>query len=152
VKALSRFAVMVIEYLNASGRPMIESPISFDPFEPGSESDPFRVRDLLEKLVRESIRDFKFREGDRQLGFLTSESIQEGIKRGKFGSARSEVQTCDVDLAIVNAWQAFEDKLFLLFVDEIEKFSLEDIVVLHPETSIKLIRLTALSGGYSFGS
>ncbi|HLO99119.1 MAG TPA: hypothetical protein VK171_11040 [Fimbriimonas sp.] len=143
---------MVIEYLNASGKSLIESPISFDPNELANESEPFRVRDLLEKLVRESVRDFKFRETDRQLGFLTSDSIQEGIKRGKLGSPRAETQTVDVDLAVANAWQAFEDKLYLLFVDESEKVSLDELVVLQPETSIKLIRLTALSGGFRFGS
>ena len=61
-------------------------------------------------------------------------------------TSREERQTVDADLAIGQALQAFEDGLFLLFVDEEEKKTLEDLVILTPETRIRVIRLTALAG------
>lgn len=122
------------------------APFGFEPdFDP-ADGSPYRVRDLIAKLVRESVRDFHHREGASAVAVLTNEAIAEGLRKGKFGRAREEAQAVDLDAATGQALQAFEDGLYLLFVDEEEKRSLEEAVYLRPETKITLIRLTALSG------
>lgn len=126
---------------------MIAQPFSFDPVWEGDESDPFRVRHLIEKLVAESVRDFRLRESDRPFAILTPAKIEEGLAKGKIGDGREERQDVDLDQAVSHALQAFEDRLYLLFVDKSEKKSLEEVVHLLPDTTVTIIRLTALAGG-----
>ena len=121
-------------------------PISIEPLDDHGDSAPFRVRHLLTKLVTESVRDFHLREKDRTFAFLTPEKIEQGQAKGKIGSPREEQQEVNLDNAIGQALQAFEDRLYLLFVDKIEKKKLDDLVRLQPDTEITIIRLTALAG------
>lgn len=122
------------------------APFGFEPDEEGAGGEIYRVRHLIAKLVQESVRDFHLREGESPLRVLTPEAIEEGLRKGKFGRAREERQRVDLDQATGQALQAFEDGLYLLFVDDEEKRSLEDPVHLRPDTKITVIRLTALSG------
>ena len=122
------------------------APFGFEPDEEGGDGSSYRVRHLIAKLVRESVRDFHLRENADAMKVLTSEAIVEGLRKGKFGRAREEKQTVDLEGATGQALQAFEDGLYLLFVDDDEKRSLEEIVHLRPDTKITVIRLTALSG------
>ena len=131
---------------NAQGRVLEEWPINFGGDHEPSDSNPFRVRHLIEKLARESVRDFELRQKEAKFAFLTTERLQTSVEKGKIGRAYEEIQEVDVEDAVGNALQAFEDKLFLLFVDRSEKRDLDDIVVLKPETKIVLIKLTALAG------
>ena len=121
-------------------------PFGFEPDLNESGGDLFRVRHLISKLVFESVRDFQLRERDGAFKVLTSEALAEGLKRGKIGRAREEMQTVDLDEATGQALQAFEDGLFLIFVDGEEKRGLEELVTLLQNTRVTLIRLTALSG------
>lgn len=121
-------------------------PFGFEPDEEGGDGNVYRVRHLIAKLVRECVRDFNLREREEALRTLTPEKIAEGMERGKIGRSREEAQTPDLDQATGQALQAFEDGLYLLFVDEEEKRSLEEPVSLMPDTRITVIRLTALSG------
>lgn len=122
------------------------APFGFEPDFGDSDGSPYRVRDLIAKLVRESVRDFHLREKGDAFAVLTSEAVAEGLRKGKFGRGREEAQTVDLEAATGQALQAFEDGLFLLFVDDEEKRSLEEAVYLRPDTRITLIRLTALTG------
>ena len=135
-----------VEFQSPSGRTLEVLPIVGEPFDETDGSEPFRVRDLIAKLVSECVRDFHLREKERAFTFLTPEAIQKGLEKGKFGSSREERQKVDVDEAVGQALQAFEDRLYLLFVDKAEKRSLEDIVRLQPDTVVTVIRLTALAG------
>ena len=136
----------VVEFQSIASRNVDVQPFVFDPDFDENESNPFRVRHLIEKLVSETVRDFHLREKERAFQFLTPESIAKGVKTGKIGSPREERQHVDVDLAIGQALQAFEDGLYLLFVDQVEKKSLEELVSVQPDTTITIIRLTALAG------
>lgn len=135
----------ILEIKAPGAKEPIFAPWSFDPFSPEGGGEPFRVRDLITKLAHESVRDFHLREADRDRP-LTPEKLAEALARGKVGSARNERQTVDPDEAAGQALQAFEDGLFLLFVDEEEKQSLEDEVHLNPETRVTVVRLVALAG------
>jgi len=138
--------VVKVEFQSGTGKTLDVVPIAFEPFEDFEGSGSFRVRHLIAKLVSECVRDFQLREKDRAFAILTPEKIQKGLESGKFGSPREERQEVDLDEAIGQALQAFEDRLYLLFVDKVEKQSLDDLVVLQPETAITIIRLTALAG------
>lgn len=135
-----------VSFLSSAGKTLEVMPIGIEPFDEGGGSDPFRVRHLIEKLVNECIRDFNLREKDRAFSFLTPEKIEKGIEQGKIGSPREEKQEVNEDIAVGQALQAFEDRLYLLFVDKVEKKDLDEIVRLQPDTEITVIRLTALAG------
>jgi hypothetical protein len=137
--------ISVVEKTFGSKVPSFE-PFSFDPGSEGSDGEVFRVRHLISKLVTESVRDFRLRERENPLKVLTTEDIAAGLKKGRIGRAREEAQKVDLDLAIGHALQAFEDGIYLIFVDDEEKKSLEEPVSLGPETQVTLIRVTALSG------
>lgn len=138
--------VAQVSFLSSTGKPLEAFPIGFEPFDEGSGSDPFRVRHLIEKLVHECIRDFNLREKDRAFSLLTQEKIDEGLRKGRIGSPREEKQEVNLDIAVGQALQAFEDRLYLLFVDRNEKRDLDEIVKLELDTEITVIRLTALAG------
>jgi hypothetical protein len=139
--------MITVEFQSPTDKGLNIGPYSFDPAWDANSSDPFRVRHLIEKLVAEAVRDLHLRESSRAFELLTSEKIEAGLLKGKIGTAREEAQRVDVDQAVAQALQAFEDGLYLLFVDQVEKRSLEDIVRLQPETIVTVIRLTALAGG-----
>lgn len=122
------------------------APFGFEPDFDSSGGDVCRVRHLIAKLVFESVRDFHLREKEGAFGVLTQEKIAEGLAKGRLGRPREEAQTADLDQATGQALQAFEDGIYLLFVDGEQKRSLEEPVYLQPDTKITLIRLTALSG------
>ncbi len=136
----------VVEFQSISGRSADVQPFVFDPDRDDLNSDPFRVRHLITKLVSETVRDFHLRERERAFEYLTPEGITEGLRKGRIGSPREDRQKVDPDMAIAQALQAFEDGLYLLFVDQIEKKSLDEIVQLMPDTVVTVIRLTALAG------
>lgn len=120
----------------------------FTPDFPGDEegSRSLTLRDLITKLVREAVRDFHLNEKDAMRGVLTPEKLKQGLAKGKIGSPRVEPQEVDVEEAIGQAVQAFEDQLYLVFVDDLEKRNLEEVIFLQLDTEVTLIRLTALSG------
>lgn len=122
------------------------APFGFVPTDDELEREDFRVRHLISKLVRESVRDFHLREREGAFQFLTAEKIAEGVARGKLGRPREEGQRADVESAVGAALQSFEDGLYLLFVDGHQKTELDEPVVLKLDSKIRLIRLTALGG------
>lgn len=138
--------MITVDFQSVTRKSLDAQPFSFDPEWDESSSEPFRVRHLIAKLVAETVRDFHHRENARPFEILTHEKIEVAVAKGKIGIARDEKQSVDVENAIGQALQAFEDGLYLLFVDEHEKRDLEEIVRLQPETQVTIIRLTALSG------
>lgn len=129
-----------------SKKPLFD-PFSFDPFDDGQQGERFLVRDLLSKLTREAVRGFMQRQKDQALAVMTRESLVKDLAAGRSGRPSEEVQTVEIEEAVASSLQAFEDGLFLLFVDDEEKRRLDDEVALNPSTKVTLIRMTALAGG-----
>lgn len=120
-------------------------PIRFDPdLSLWDDNDAFLVRHLIEKLVYESVRNFQM----QKLAIFTEAVIHQGRQRGKFGSPHEDAPRVNLELAQAAAIQAFEDGLYLIFVDGKQKKSVDDVVTLKIDSQIKLIRLTALAGGW----
>lgn len=108
------------------------------------------LRDLIERVVRLEVSAFRDRQYERQfLRALTAMEIDTAAEKGKIEMGGSEVgiQEVDEDRSIAAAWQAFEDGLYLVVIDEVEQKSLDQQVYLQTDSRITFIRLTMLSGG-----
>ncbi len=108
------------------------------------------LRDLIERIVREEVAGFKKRQFDRQfLRALTATEIELAAEKGKIEMGGSEIglQSVDEDQSIEAALQAFEDGMYLVVIDEVEKKDLDEQIFLSPDSRVTFIRLTLLSGG-----
>lgn len=112
--------------------------------------DGLTLGDLIERIVREEVKNFQKRQQDRQfLRALSAAQIDEAAERGKIEMGASEVgiQEVNPDQAVGAALQAFEDGLYLVVIDETEYRSLDQQVFINPDSRITFIRLTMLTGG-----
>ena len=108
------------------------------------------LRRLIERIVVEQVTAFRQRQADDQmLRALTSQQIDESAERGKItiGQSAVGVQEVDEESAIGAAWQAFEDGLYLVMIDEVEQKQLDGEVRLSDDSRITFLRLTLLAGG-----
>lgn len=108
------------------------------------------LKDLIETLVRNNVRDFNNNIDDTKvLAFLTPLGIQTQSESGKIGFNSVENKTkADISKSIKNALQAFEDGIFLVFIDEDEIQSLNEKITLKTSSTIVFIRMTFLAGTY----
>ncbi len=112
--------------------------------------DGLTLGELIERIVREEVKNFQKRQHDRQfLRALSASQIEEAAERGKIEMGASEVgiQEVNPEAAVGAALQAFEDGMYLVVIDEVEQRNLEQQVFLNPDSRITFIRLTMLTGG-----
>ncbi len=108
------------------------------------------LQDLLTRIVLEQVQAFRQRQQDRRLvRFLTAQQIADAAARGKIEMGGSEVepQTVDDQAAVANALQAFQDGIYLVFVDGQPAQQLDAELQLQPETRVSFVRLMMLAGG-----
>ncbi len=75
---------------------------------------------------------------------LTLQELSQAIERGKIISGGQDLsQEVDEGSAIQTAWQAFEDGLYLVFMDDQQLHSLDEAVVLQAKSRFIFIRLVA---------
>ena len=82
-----------------------------------SESGGITLRMLIDRIVRQQVAAFRERQADAQvLRALTSQQIDAAAETGRITMGESEVgrQEIDVESAIGNAFQAFEDGIYLV--------------------------------------
>lgn len=107
------------------------------------------LRDVIECIVRREIEAFRERQRERCVErVLFVRDIAEGRAKGKIdsGGRSDEVQEVDADEAVAAALQAFEDGIYLVFIDDEEKRDLDETVFLQQESHLLFVRLTLLSG------
>ncbi|MFY8201792.1 MAG: hypothetical protein ACOVLE_14035, partial [Pirellula staleyi] len=63
------------------------------------------------------------------------------------GGSEIGLQSVDEDQSIATALQAFEDGMYLVVIDEVEKKNLDEQIFLSHDSRVTFIRLTLLSGG-----
>jgi hypothetical protein len=110
----------------------------------------FTLRSLIERIVREQVAAFRHRQADNMmLRALTERQIEKAVERGKVTMGASDVpaQAVDEEAAVGAAWQAFEDGLYLVVIDEVEQKQLDAEVHLAEDSRITFLRLTLLAGG-----
>ena len=108
------------------------------------------LRALLARIVRNQVEAFDKRQSERRfLRALTERQIQAAVQKGKVDLGASEVPivAVDVDGAVGTACQAFEDGLFLVFLDEVEQKQLDAQVYPKPDSRLMFVRLSMLVGG-----
>ncbi|MGD1915690.1 MAG: hypothetical protein ACFCBV_05840 [Phycisphaerales bacterium] len=106
------------------------------------------LRDLIEHVVRQQVRLFNARQADRRFDrVLTEPQIREGREKGKVDPAAKEDPTeANAEEAVGAALQAFEDGMYLVIIDEVEKRSLDEPVYLSSNSRLVFVRLTFLAG------
>lgn len=120
------------------------------------------LRELMSAVVAREVAAFGERQEQRRLTrVLLPDEIARGAERGKIdmGGPRNanagdeetrgagEEVTIDAAEAVATALQAFEDRLYLVFVDGQPIQSLDAPVALHGGSHLLFVRLVALIGG-----
>lgn len=110
--------------------------------------DDFRLRDLIEHVVRHEVDRFRQRQREGRFDRVLSDArIAEAAVRGKVDPAgKDRQQEIDAEAAVATALQAFEDGLYLVIIDEVERRSLDEPVHLAEDSQLVFIRLTFLAG------
>lgn len=107
------------------------------------------VRQVIEHVVREQVSAFRRRREAMRLDrVLTEQQIETGAARGKVDPAAKEhaPPAVDDDEAVAAAIQAFEDGLYLVIIDEVERRTLDEPAYLAPTSRLVFVRLAFLSG------
>jgi len=128
-------------------KPLLDD-FSIDPPSDLSDGDGVRLRDVIEHVVRQEVYAFQKRQQARRFDrVLTEAQVAKGAARGKVDPAsKNVVQPVDLDEATATALLAFEDGLYIVVIDEKERRSLDEQVLLRPDSRITFIRLTFLAG------
>lgn len=107
------------------------------------------LRALIAHIVRVEVAAYDAREGERRLvRVLSVDGIAAGAVAGKIDSGGHERRAAvDPDTAVATALEAFDDGLYLVFVDGQQVEDLDTRVLTGPVTRIRFLRLTALAGG-----
>jgi hypothetical protein len=108
-----------------------------------------RLRDLITRVVLEEVAAFKDRQAERRLlRVMTAREIAEAGERGKVASGGSDLdQAVDPQAAVATALQAFEDRIYMVFIDGRQQQTLDDEVQLKPNSRVTFLRLVPLAGG-----
>lgn len=114
------------------------------------EKKPQTLKELIEECVKSEVKRYnEKRQEIKLMSFLSPKDIQEQSETGKIGFGDLEnKELAQVDEAIANALLAFEDGLFVVFVDDVEIKSFEETIDLKTDSVIAFIRLTFLTGTY----
>jgi hypothetical protein len=120
--------------------------IPWPPEEGGGEA--LTLRELITCIVRNEVRAFEKRQEERKLvRILTERAIESGLEKGRVDSGGRDLhQKVDPDKAVGTALQAFEDGLYLVFLEEEEQRDLDKQVFLRPDSKLTFVRLTMLAG------
>ena len=109
------------------------------------------LRDLIARVVRAEVDAFADRKDARRLDrVLSPTAIAAGLARGRVDPAAKPAavtdRSVDADAAVATAWQAFEDGIYLVLIDEVEHRDLDAQVYLKPDSRLTFIRLVFLAG------
>lgn len=110
---------------------------------------PESVKELLTELVELGVREYNERKESGQiLPYLTKEQIQDKADTGKVSFGLHEGNDADLEKAVANAIQCFEDGIYRVFAGEDELTDLDQKIPWNEEENIpfSFVRLTMLSG------
>ena len=126
--------------------PALRVPLPPDPEPPGQR---LTLRALIARIVQAEVDAFRQRqEQSRLVSVLTESQIQQAAGSGKISLGGAELQQpVDTDAAVATALQAFEDGLYVVFVDDEQCADLSAEVFLKPDSRVLFVRLVALAGG-----
>ncbi|SMB84114.1 hypothetical protein [Deinococcus hopiensis] len=104
---------------------------------------------LLTHLVHDEVQRHQERQNSvGLLRVLTEKELTQGAAQGKIVVAPQERSgEVNVEDAVRRALQAFGDGLYYVFVDDQQIEALHQPLALKPDSTLLLLRLTALAGG-----
>lgn len=107
------------------------------------------VGDLIAHVVRAEVAAYNRREHDRRfLRVLTEQQIEAQAAAGKVqAEVREHAQPADTDTSVETALEAFADGLFLVFLDDREVESVDELVPLRDDLRVRFVRMVPLAGG-----
>jgi hypothetical protein len=131
-----------------SRRPLFADWAVPPPPRPESGDGGLKLRDLIEHVVRFEIAAFEERQEARRLDrVLSPEVIERGEAAGRIApEGRGGTGRVNIDAAVAAAWEAFEDGLYLVVIDEREYRSLDEAVFLTDDSRMTFLRLVFLAG------
>jgi hypothetical protein len=140
---------MASSTLTISGKVIGKSQNLFASWQMSLADRPLTLAELLTQIVIAEIQAFRDRQSERRLTkVLGLVEIEAGVALGKIASGGSELeQVVDVQGAIENALQAFNDGFYLVFIDDEQQEDLTAIVELNANSELLFLRLTPLVGG-----
>jgi len=114
----------------------------------GGGGESLTLRDLITRIVHEEVKAFEARQEERKLARILSEKeIEAGVERGRVDSGGRDLhQKVDGDEAVATALQAFEDGIYLVFIDEEEQRDLDKQIFVQPNSKLTFVRLVMLAG------
>ena len=106
------------------------------------------LRELITGIVHAEVEAFEKRQQERKLiRILTEKEIESGLEKGRVDSGGRDLhQRVNPEEAIGTALQAFEDGIYLVFLDEEEQRELDKQVFLRPDSKLTFVRLVLLAG------
>ncbi|MCA9278625.1 MAG: hypothetical protein R3B58_03335 [Phycisphaerales bacterium] len=106
------------------------------------------LRQLIEHVVTSQVEAYNTRQESRRFDrILSAPRIESDAKKGKVSpEGRADITVADIDNAVGAALQAFEDGLYLVIIDDVERRSLDEPVYLSPSSRMVFVRLTFLAG------
>jgi hypothetical protein len=109
----------------------------------------YTLAGLLGHLVQAEVAAYRERQNSvGLLRVLTEPELAHGAEVGKIAAApQAKSGTVDVQEATRVALRAFGDGLYYVFLDDTQIESLEQTLDLRPDSTLLLLRLTALAGG-----
>ena len=110
--------------------------------------DPITLRSVITHVVVETVRAFEQRhEQNKFVRVLTQQQIEQQAETGKIDSGGRDLeQQVDLEQAIANALQSFEDGIYLVILDGVEQRDLDAQVYLKPDSQLTFLRLVMLAG------
>lgn len=112
------------------------------------EAVPATLKELIVACVTTEVQRYNAKREEIPLvSFLNPQQIEEQAEAGKiaFGDIDNLQQVVE-DKALDTAFQAFEDGLFVVFIDGVEIKTLDEEVEIKDRSEVAFIRLTFLVG------
>lgn len=103
---------------------------------------------LFERLVARELAAANARRAESALlQILTPAALALGVSSGRYGrEPRAAGQLPSVETALHRALEAFDDGLFLVFIDGTQVLDRATVHSFRPDTELRLVRLVALTG------
>lgn len=115
------------------------------------KSEQVALRQFLTALVTQQVNAFNARKEDKTLiSFLSEKQVESKLNTtGKAGFGDSyNNQKADIEQAVENVHQAFDDGLIAFFLDDNQIENLDQEISLTESSHITIIRLTFLAGSH----
>jgi hypothetical protein len=111
-----------------------------------------KLRDLITLVVSQEIQAFTERQAERRFSrVLTPDQIESAARQGKVDAAKRPQEAKEAELdceqAVLNAFTAFQDGLYYVFLDGHQVEDLDGPIYLTANSQVTFLRLVPLAGG-----